>query len=156
LHRCSGDRQNISRFLDRQAAKEAQLYDATLLSIHPGKFFERIIEIDEVNVLRRKVQRFVERESVAAIALEGTMSSGIIHQDLPHKLRCHCEKVLPILELNGTFDQPEIRFVYDRGALKRVIEALSLQVVVRYLAQFLVDQRHEQVKRGLVAFSPLS
>ena len=85
--------------------------------LDPGKFFERIIEIDEVNVLCRKFQGFVERESVAAIALEGTMSSGIIHQDFPHKLRCHGEKVLPILKLNRAFDQPEIGFMYDRGAL---------------------------------------
>ena len=82
------------------------------------------------------------------------MSSGIIHQDLPHKLRCHGEKVLPILELYGTFDQAEIGFMYDRGALQRVIGALPLQVVVRYPAKLLVDQRHQHIKRGLVAFSP--
>ena len=83
------------------------------------------------------------------------MFAGIIHQDLPHKLRCHSEKVFPILKLNRTFDQSEIGFVYDRGALQRVIETLPPQVVVCHAAKLLVDQRHQQVKRGLVALSPL-
>jgi uncharacterized protein YlaI len=69
-------------------------------------------------------------------------------------LRRHCEKVFPVLKLNRTLDQPEIRFMDDRGALQRVIEALPLQVVVCHTAKLVVDQRHQRVKRGVVAFSP--
>jgi hypothetical protein len=82
------------------------------------------------------------------------MSAGIVHQDLPHQLRCHGEEMFPILELNRTSNQPEIGFMYDRGALQRVIQTLPLQVVVCYPAKLVVDHRQQYVQRGVVAFSP--
>jgi hypothetical protein len=62
--------------------------------------------------------------------------------------------VFPVLKLNRILDQPQIRFIYNRGTLQGVIDALSLQVVVSYAPKFAVDQRHERVERSLIAFSP--
>jgi hypothetical protein len=121
---------------------------------HAGKFFEGIVEIDEIDFLRGKFQGFVERQFIAPIALEGAMSASIVHQDLPHQLSCHGEKMFLILKLNPALNQPEIGFMYDRGALQGVIETLPLQVVVRYPAKLVVDQWQQRVQSGVVAFEP--
>jgi hypothetical protein len=62
--------------------------------------------------------------------------------------------MLPILKLNRTLNQPEIRFMYNCSAFQRVIETLPLEVVVCYPAKLVVNQRHQCVQSGVVAFSP--
>jgi hypothetical protein len=63
---------------------------------------------------------------------------------------------LPVFELPGAFDHPEIDFVHHGGALQSVISPLALQAVVRDASEFGINQRHERVERGLIPFSPFS
>jgi hypothetical protein len=65
--------------LAREAAKEPQLHDASLPSVQPGKFLERIIESDEIDVLGREFCDLVEFEFVAASPFAGAVSTRIVH-----------------------------------------------------------------------------
>jgi hypothetical protein len=68
--------------LGRETAKEPQLHNAGLPGVQPGKIVERIIESDEFHVPGRKFYDLLERKFVSTIALAGTVSSRIIHQNL--------------------------------------------------------------------------
>src|SRR5262249_46302514 len=74
----------------------------------------------------------------------------------PHHLRRNCVEMGSALPANWpVFGQPEIRFVDQRRALKRVIEAFSSKVVLRNAAQLFVENRSGLVEGLGIAFGPI-
>ena len=70
----------------------------------------------------------------------GGAGAGGVHQNAPHHLRGHGEKLsaLPPFDL-GHIDQAQVDFVNQRRGLKSVTLALVLHMAASHETQFLVD-----------------
>jgi hypothetical protein len=106
----AGDAEPLGRLVDGQAAKEAQLNNATLLLVNAGEVSERIILRYQVRVscLRREgrgllldlLEFDLSKANLAVrAALRCTMTSRVIHQNLPHKPGADGEEVRVTLSL---------------------------------------------------------
>jgi hypothetical protein len=84
-------------------------------------------------------------------ALWRTTPARVVHENAAHHLRGDAEEMRPVLPgYSVLVNQPQIRFVDNRGGRQRVISALAAEVRARQPAQLSVDKRHELVK-GLSA-----
>ena len=91
---------------------------------------ERLVEGQNGSVRRaRQESCFIEVhfESAAAALVYAACARGV-HQDAPHQLRRHREKVRAIVPVGrGAARHPEIRLVYERGRVERMIRPLGAQ-----------------------------
>jgi len=79
--------------------------------------------------------------------------AGIVHQDAPHGLgRCRKEVALVLPRLfTLTTDQPQIRFVYQRGRLQRLARLFLGQLGSRELPQLVIYQRQQLLRCRRIA-----
>ena len=83
------------------------------------------------------------------------MTAGVIDQNLPHKLRGNGKKMGTILPLRQVLlGQAYVSFVNQCGALEGMVGTFSLKIAAGDSVEFVVDQRHQRVERGLVAVAP--
>src|SRR5689334_6307585 len=83
------------------------------------------------------------------------MTARVIHQNLPHELRCHGEEVGTILPLWEVLrDHAHIGFIDQGSALQCVAGTFSLQIMTRDAAQFVVNQRKKRVEGLAVSSTP--
>jgi hypothetical protein len=80
----------------------------------------------------------------------------MIHQDVPHHLRRHSEKVGPVLPFRRVLaDQTKVSFVNQCRTLQCVIGALVPQMAACHPTQLIVDQGYERISRILIAVPPI-
>jgi hypothetical protein len=83
------------------------------------------------------------------------MTARVIHQDFPHELCRHGEKMGSILPLRQTlFRQAYIRLVNQCRALQSMAGTFAVKVVIGDLAQFAIHERHQRIQRCLIAAPP--
>lgn len=83
------------------------------------------------------------------------MLPGVIYQNSPHELRRDTIKLGPVLPARILLiDETQIGFIDERGGLQCVSDALFPQVVPGQPAQLAVNERHQLIKRLLVASTP--
>jgi len=91
----------------------------------------------------------------AAASLRSLACARVVHQDLPHQLRCNPKKVCATLPLRQILSHhADIGFVNQGCTLQRVVGPLALQKMLGDVAKFLINQRHELVQGATVALSP--
>ena len=80
----------------------------------------------------------------------------MIHQDAPHDHSGNSHELRPVPPVDAPLvDEPEIRFVDERGRLERMVSALRSHVPGREAAQLRIDQRQHFAMGCLVAVAPL-
>jgi hypothetical protein len=119
-HRRDRNPQGLRGFFHAEAAEEAQLDHFALARVDLGQGFERIVQRFQIAPARGgEAHHLIQRDvGDTAAAFRAAPLARVIHQDLPHQLRRHAEKVraaLPIRQLLR--DQTEVRFVHQRGGL---------------------------------------
>src|SRR5215471_10892093 len=83
------------------------------------------------------------------------MTAGIVNQNLSHQPGCHGQEVCTVVSFKGfLIGQSKISLVNQSGALQGVSRTLPLEMVVRDLAQFLVDKRNQLLKSLPISGSP--
>ena len=83
------------------------------------------------------------------------MAARIVDQNLPHELRGDGEKMSTILPLwQVLLGQAYVRFMNQRGALQGVIGAFLLKIAAGDAVEFVIDERHQRIERGLVSATP--
>ena len=83
------------------------------------------------------------------------MAARVVDQDLPHKLRGDGKKMRTILPLRQVLlRHAYVRFMNQRGALQGVIGAFFLKIAAGDAVEFVVDERHQQIERGLISATP--
>jgi len=154
-----GDVQDIGCFVHGQAAKESQLDNLAHASIERRQSAERIVEGNEVVLLR--VEQLLDvikthRNRTPATFLPVPVA-GELHQDSPHHLRRDGEEVRAIPPFDSIdVDQPQVRLVHQRRRLQRMIRPLPAHVVPGETVELLIDQRDQSVEGGAVALAPRS
>jgi probable HAF family extracellular repeat protein len=88
-------------------------------------------------------------------ALLGGAGPGGVHQNAPHHLRGHGEKLSALLPFDfGHIDQAQVNFVDQRRGLKGVSLTLILHVAASHETQFVVHVLRQLVECGLIAAAP--
>jgi hypothetical protein len=93
----------------------------------------------------------------AGATLLGVVGTREIDQDLPHQTGRKGEEMLAILPVHlstTVSDQPDIRFVDERGGLQHVTASLFGQLDVGDPVEFRVNQRREPFECLRVTGSP--
>ena len=150
--------QHLADFFVSQAAEEAEFNDLTLARIQREKILQGIVERDQIDApLRGRRERFVEGKLVpSASAFFRAMGPSIVHENAPHDLGGHTEKMGAVLPRGGALiDEAQISFMDEAGRLQGVVRAFSLQILAGELAQFFVDERHEASRCLAVASAPI-
>jgi hypothetical protein len=148
--------QHIANFLDREASEEAHFHDAALLLVDLRKLVEGIVECNQFSAsLLAHNQRRIKVNFEFRTALRGGMASGIVHQNLPHQARCHGQEMSAAFGFKGLLiEKTKVRLINQRGTLQRMSRTFALQVIVRDLSQFLVNNRDQPFEGVLIARSP--
>ena len=141
-----------------QAAKELELDDSALARIDRGELIERVLEGDEIYILRRaRLIRVAERNFLyVAAAFAGGMLARVVHENAPHHDRCETDELRAVPPVHlPLVDQPKVRLVDERGRLERVIVPLAKQIRGGEPAQLVVHERQYLIARALVAVAPV-
>jgi hypothetical protein len=106
----------------------------------------------------RKGRRFVERDFLRPVAaLSGRARPRVFDKNLAHQLSRDAVKMLAALPFREVlFDQSQVGFINQRGRLQRVAGPFTAQVAAGQFAQLLVDDRHQLIESGAVAFAPFT
>jgi hypothetical protein len=81
--------------------------------------------------------------------------AGVIDQDATHELGGGSEELRAVLPPHARLsDQPDVRFVDERGGLQCVIGTLAAQRRFREAVQLAVDDRHQRIERSGLAVVP--
>src|SRR5438309_9101513 len=80
----------------------------------------------------------------------------MIHQYVPHELRCDPEKVGAVLPLRLVLpNETKVGFVNECRALKRMVGALSPEMATRQAAQLFINQRNQRLSRARIPLTPV-
>jgi len=126
----------------RNAQHGGDFFDnASLLLVKVGKIFQSVIEGDHVGVANLgENEGNVEVNFAVGAALGGSMSPGMVDENLAHQAGSDSEKVRSILGIEGPLvEHPQIGFVDQRRALQGVAGAFPHQVVTSDVSQLLID-----------------
>jgi hypothetical protein len=156
LHRRPRKTQHVADFLDRETSKETHFHDAALLLVDLRKLVQGLIERNQFGAsLLANYQGNIEVNFDVRTALRGGMASGIVHQNLPHQARCDGQEMSTAFGFKGLLiEKAKVRLINQRGTLQGVSRTFALQVIVRDLTQFLVNNRDQLFKGVLIARSP--
>jgi hypothetical protein len=156
FHRGPRKTQHVADFLDREASEEAHFHDAALLLVDLRKLAEGVVERNQFGAsLLANYQRSIEVNFEVRTALRGGMASGIVHQNLSHQARCHGQKMSAAFGFKRLLiEKAKVRLINQRRTLQRVSRTFALQVIVRDLSQFSVNNRDEPLEGVLIACSP--
>ena len=157
FHRGQREIEDVARFLERQPAEESQLGDPALSRIESFQFREGEIEIEDVDVERRRDRvNAIERDLLSIAEPLGAFTRpGAIDEDAPHHLRRDRQELGAVLPRRATLiDETQIRLVYERGRLKGVALSFLTQVRGRAVPQLLVDECHNALARGQISVPP--
>ena len=92
--------------------------------------------------------------ALAAALLRGSLLR-VIHEDTTHRPRRYGEEVHAVLPLyRPGRGEPQIRLVYERGGVERVVGALTPQASTREPAELLAYTRKQLVERLRIAITP--
>jgi hypothetical protein len=136
--------EQVGYFVDRQAAKRAKLDELGELGINGPQPTERIIERENWQLLwSRHVHRFIEGHVTHAVAsLVRGVAAGMVDEDPAHDPGCNAKEVGAILPVDVMLiDEANVRFVYQRGGLQRVIWTFTPKLLCRHAPKLGVDQR---------------
>jgi hypothetical protein len=118
---------------------------------------ECLVHREEIRLsVRRDDHRVLERyfRDVATAALVVT-GARRIHEDPAHRPRGHREEMRPVLPAHLTdVDQPQVRFVDQRGGLKGVAGPLACHVMPGEAVQLVMDERNEPIECTPIAAAP--
>ena len=79
----------------------------------------------------------------------------MIHQDVPHHVRGHAQKLRPVLPVHlRLVHQLQIGFVYQRGGLQGMAPPLHPHVAMGDAAQFAFHLRDQPVQTFAVSSPP--
>src|SRR5205085_11063314 len=88
-------------------------------------------------------------------ALGCTAPACALDEDTAHGLSGDGKEVRAVARTHPrVVDEPEIRLVDERRGLESIAGALAPHLSVCQASQFLIDQGHQVIKRGLVAIAP--
>src|ERR1051326_6142238 len=88
-------------------------------------------------------------------ALLRAAAARVIDQHVAHDAGGDGEEMATVCEIElGRAGHAQISFVHDGGAGEGGLRRFELQVVARHALKLVVDERHELLKRGLVAPAP--
>lgn len=80
----------------------------------------------------------------------------MVHQDQPHQVCCHAEKVRAVLPvLLVLIDHAQVGFMRQRGGLQRMAYFLPAQITGGELSQLIVDEGSQMVEGQLTALAPV-
>jgi len=150
--------QNFSGLLGGQATKESHFNQLGFSRVLVLELTQRVIDRDHrQRPFHRRIPGFIERTAqLPAAAFSGITRARLIDQDLAHEVRSDAQEVRAAAIVGLILcDQADVRFVNQRGRLKRVTGPLVAQLAIGEAAQLGIDQRHQAIKRGLVASSEL-
>jgi hypothetical protein len=144
------DFQYFRRLIHGQACKKTQLDDAHDSRVHGRKRFECIIKGNQVcSLCSRHHKIFVEPDRLhTASSLQVVPPSAEIHQNPPHQLSRHTQKVCSILPLHmPDIDQLQVDLIDERRGLKRMLGPLSCHVTAGHGVQLPVNHGQELLER---------
>jgi hypothetical protein len=79
----------------------------------------------------------------------------VVDENAAHHFGGYTKELRAVLPRDTTLiDQPEVGLVNERCRLQGMTGSFASKVGRRAAAQFLVDERHEQIARGDIAVAP--
>jgi hypothetical protein len=79
----------------------------------------------------------------------------MVNEDAPHYLRRDSEKVDAVLPGQVLLvDQAEVGFVDESSSLQGVLAMFTTEVAMRQAVEFLINERHQLLKRPHITSSP--
>src|SRR5204862_1248601 len=118
------------------------------------RIFQRL---DFTATARNKTDGVLDRYFLrSAAALGAVLLPRVVYKNLSHQMRRDTEEVRTAFPIRKVLrDQPYVCFMYQRGGLQRRSRSLVSEVVVRQPAQFLVNQRRQQIQRFFAPTPPI-
>src|SRR5262249_2191812 len=128
-----------------QAAKITQLNDPRLASVPHLELVDSSIERQKIGCRRgSERQSRVELDLLSTAAFLGPMMAREVHEDLPHELRCHPEKMRAIFpSWHALLRESHPGFVDERCGLQSVVRALAAHVGSSQIVQFPINEGRE-------------
>lgn len=161
LRRARGATEKSGRFLDAEAAEEAQFHEPRETRRLGRELVEGAIEIDQFRRVHRRLHRFAFSEAeghagrVRAAALLRHLRARVIHEYPTHDPRRDSEEMRAIVPRHvGETAQAQIRFVRERGGLQRVAGPFCTQMTGGNRAKLGVDEWQEALERAVIALLP--
>ena len=83
------------------------------------------------------------------------MTSGMVDQNLPHKLGGNREEMGAVLPFRQVLlSQTHVSLVNQCGALQGVVGTFPLKIASGDPVEFAVDERHQCIERGFIPAPP--
>src|ERR1700719_4393829 len=140
-----------------EATEVTHLNHPRYARIKLGTLFQRFVQPDDLRFqFRRNHQTFVEIDGPHSPAtFRAATRSGMLNQNTAHDFRNDGEELRSLLPVHLPYvDQPQVRFMHERGCLDRVLGTLPAQAAARNLPQLGIRQVDDSGESTLVAAAP--
>lgn len=146
-------------FVDREPAKRAQLDDLGQVRIDRFQSKQRGVQRENGYYARRRyIAYLVDRHACNAMPpLVRAVTPRMIHEDSPHDLRGHAEKVGAVLPVDlALIDEAQVDLMHQRRRLQSMAGALVAKLACGNTPQLGVDQRKQLIERIWIAATPVA
>lgn len=154
LHRRLGNTKHLRHLFVRESGEKTQLHHLCLSGIMFGQSIQSLMQGKQLPVVHTRGEiEAVEIHALRSAAMPQIIfASCVVDQDAAHRLSGGGKKMSPVLPLRlliATQAQPS--FVNESGGLQGLAGILTGHFLRGELAQFLIDQRQEFVRRLRIA-----
>ncbi len=151
--------EQLRRFFSRETTEKAHFDDPRLTGImffEPGQGAVQIKKSFGPRIAR--LRGVFERQlHIATATFAGVAHARVVHQDLPHQLGCHAEKMSAVAVIGLVLPhQPHVCFMNKRSRLKSMVGTLAAKITIGQAPQFGVSHRHQLIYRLLIAILHIS
>ena len=145
-----GDAQSLRGFLGAESSEKPQLDHLAFAWVNSLQRVKSVIErFDIASLFRGETQNIRQGHlSSAGAPLGAVVAARVVHQNLAHQMRGDAEEVRPALPIGKALrHQPHVGLMDQGRGLQRGRRAFVAKIVLGQPAQFVVDQRREDVER---------
>lgn len=143
--RASGEPHVLRDLLDGETAEKAKLDDGRLACVEPREFFQRVIEREQIDRLKRTRTLDIARRHFEPAPISAPLDPGfvscLVHQYRSERLRRQCREfaraAIPFGQVKAP--QPHPCFMNQRGGLQQPGALAALENRTRDRTQLIMD-----------------